>query len=273
MKYKCQKCKSKFISQYLLDKHLNRETSCDIKIKCNKCDKEFQNKFILEKYLKRKNPCVRIIIEASSRIEIIEAEKKAKLEIEMQKHKNRMELEELKNQRKERTATIINNDNRIQIINNIEVHINNTIPADNIVDCSDYLVQKIIPKLVDTMGEYKFLEYQEEGNMSYIIKDLFNNINRPALRNMLYYPKNDMCFVVLNKKWALKDFEYISGILEKSLIPCIEKLLIFLEPGSDKFDTPEFHKHNEFKFYLQQLRKSALNLNHYKKQLIREELE
>ncbi len=273
MKYKCPKCKSKFISQYLLDKHLNRETPCDIKIKCDKCDKEFQNKFILEKHLKRKNPCVRIIRETVSRIEIIEAEKKAKLEIEMLKHKNKMELEQIKTERKERTTTIINNDNRIQIINNIEVHINNTIPADNIVDCSDHLVQQIIPKLVDTMGEYKFLEYKEEGTMSYIVKDLFNNPNRPGLRNMLYEPNKDLCFVVLNKKWTLKEFEYISNIIEKSLIPCVEKLLIFLEPGSEKFESSEFNKLHEFNFYLKNLKAGMWDCSHYKKELVREELE
>lgn len=326
--FKCKKCKKKFISQYLLDKHLNREVPCDQKIMCELCNKIFQKKIELERHMQRKTPCVKVDkIKKSISLEIqqektkqerektrrelekiklkneqiklkneqrekeIQLQKEKALAIEEKKmeqlkfdHEKKLEkmllqkekeltIENIKTERKEKTTTIINNDNRQQIINNIQVTINNIFPAENIVDCTDYLADNIIPKLVDSMGEYKFLDYKENGSLSYIIKDLFNNSNRPALRNMIYKPSHDMCFAVIDKSWKIKDLEYISNILAKSLIPCIEKLLIFLEVGSDKFDTPEFYKFREFHYYLNQLKKSTMDISRFKECIIREELD
>ena len=79
MNHKCKKCKQTFVSEYLLNKHLNRKVPCDVVLKCDRCEVVFTNAYRLNRHKNRKNPCT--IIDKKSDLEI-------KLEIEKLKAYN-----------------------------------------------------------------------------------------------------------------------------------------------------------------------------------------
>ena len=87
--YKCKTCKKKFISEYLLNKHLNKKIPCSVIIKCIRCNKVFEYSRDLDRHEKRKNPCK--IINTKTDLELrleIERERTARLQIEKDKDLN-----------------------------------------------------------------------------------------------------------------------------------------------------------------------------------------
>ena len=154
MTFKCGKCGKKVKTQHLLDKHLNRQDPCDIIIKCDNCNKIFNNRAQKNSHNRRKTPCIKNVNGESSKsdaqiqLEIerektlrLEKEKKSELdkldkEMQMQAEKTKNTLlilaakkekdtsiELLKTERKEKTASVINNTNNI-VNNNIIININ-----------------------------------------------------------------------------------------------------------------------------------------------------
>ncbi len=175
MKYKCSKCNSKFSSEYLLNKHMNKKTPCTEKIQCNICGLEFKGEIYLERHKNRKTPCVKnqekipqttVVInndekqktrlkiekEKTKQLELklelklkekemeIQAQKELKLlEIEALKLRNesRIKEEELKTERKEKTVHTINNTQIINIQNNFIQNMEEKYAKDDKVVCLD----------------------------------------------------------------------------------------------------------------------------------------
>lgn len=83
MIYSCEKCSKVFKSNYLLDKHLNRKTPCDIILQCSKCNKMFATTRLLTNHLDRKTSCMVAIIDINlSKLELkLEIEKEKTLQI------------------------------------------------------------------------------------------------------------------------------------------------------------------------------------------------
>lgn len=167
MKYKCLKCNNKFSSEYMLNKHMNKQVPCDIKIECDKCGLSFTSKIYLERHKNRKTPCIKnmevtinipqvsksdekqknrlkIEKEKTKQLELklkektmeIEAQKELKLlEIEALKLRNdsRLKEEEMKTERKEKTTHIINNQQNITIQNNFVLNIQNKYVTDYVI--------------------------------------------------------------------------------------------------------------------------------------------
>jgi hypothetical protein len=56
--HRCNKCRKKFVCEYLLNKHLNRVVPCDKKLSCDKCGKEFSLKKDFDQHMNKKTSCV-----------------------------------------------------------------------------------------------------------------------------------------------------------------------------------------------------------------------
>lgn len=83
--HRCNKCKKKFVSEYLLNKHLNRAVPCDTKLQCDICGREFSLKKDFEQHMNRKTPCIKIN-------ENVKFYKEIELQIEQEKIKQEEEI-------------------------------------------------------------------------------------------------------------------------------------------------------------------------------------
>ncbi len=282
---RCTKCKKKFVSQYLLDKHINREIPCDQEIKCEKCGKIFEKKVYLERHMKRKTPC--ITINQNIKLSQLEIEKeKTKREIEKEKEKTRRELEKLKlkseleiikinkesenkqkeielkmnksleiekakTDRKEKTASIINNINTQNI--NIEVtnNINNIFDAKIVLN-SDKFKTKDVSHLFESINNPKIIEQLCKDNdsltnlLANIIKIAYNNDNNPESRYFIHNkPSNH--FLIADEKtgeYKIVDYNEIEKYIKKTTNKSYDKIKKII----DKKILPRT-KENEFKLY------------------------
>ncbi len=267
---KCTKCKKKFVSQYLLDKHLNREIPCDQEIKCEKCDKKFEKKRDLERHMNRKTPCVSIkhnlkVLELEKeqektkqeeektkrelektrqeaektkreleklklKIELenkkqqtIEKESESKKEeIELRKLKN-LEIEKVKTERKEKTASIINNINTQNIKIEVTNNINNMFDAKIVLD-SDKFKTKDVSHLFEIISNPKIMEQLCKDNNSLtnllanIIKIAYNNDNIPESRYFVSDKESDH-FLIADEnsgQYKIVDYNDIEKYIKKT---------------------------------------------------------
>jgi hypothetical protein len=98
----CERCKSQFTTEYLLQKHLNRKIPCNIIFLCLKCKKIFASKYSLERHYNNKKPCVEVPkyiksvkknINDKLKDKLILLEKQKEISIEIQKGKDESKLE------------------------------------------------------------------------------------------------------------------------------------------------------------------------------------
>lgn len=234
--HRCNKCRKKFVSEYLLNKHLNRAVPCDKKLSCDKCSKEFSLKKDYDQHMNRKTSCVVVNINNQTSIEIslqIEQEKtrrelekiklKAELaketklallekeselrqrEIELRKEKN-LEIEEAKEKRKEKTVHIINNEQNITIQNNFILNIQN----------------KYVTHTVIALESKEFKEYEKDIYEIAICKKLpFNkylfddseNINE-FISTFLRLLLNNACKIDYKNMFYSRDLKTFFGIFK-----------------------------------------------------------
>lgn len=242
MKYKCYKCKKRFTSEYLLNKHLNKTISCDVVLKCNKCEKKFETSFLLNRHLSRKTPCNNITENILSNNMILLKIEEAKIEQEKEKTKRELEklkikkeiietqsqfkqkeielktaksleIEKAKTYRKEKTASIINNINNQNIKIEVTNHINNMFDAKIVVN-SDRFKSKDVSHLFDIIKNEKKMEQLCKDNKSLtnllanIIKIAYNNDNFPESRYFISDKENEQFLSADENTGEYKIVEY-----------------------------------------------------------------
>lgn len=279
MKYRCQKCKKRFTSEYLLNKHLNKTISCDIVLKCDKCEKKFDTIFLLNRHLLRKTPCISTTIENNSNNILLKIEEvkldqerektrqeeektrreleKLKLKeeiqikkIELQKQKN-LEIEQAKTDRKEKTASIINNINNQNIKIEVTNHINNIFDAKIVLN-SDKFKTKDISHLFDVIKNPKIMEQLCKDNNSLtdllanIMKITYNNDNVPEARYIISDKDSEHFLVADEQTGEYKIVEY--NEIEKYLKKTTNMSYVEIKKVIDKKVLPK-SKAEEFRLY------------------------
>jgi hypothetical protein len=235
---KCTKCKKKFVSQYLLDKHLNREITCDQEIKCGTCGKIFKLKRDLERHMNRKTPCIKNYYNKNNSNVLLEIEKektkreleKIKLQIELENKKQQtiqikmdksLEIEKVKTDRKEKTASVINNINTQNINIEAETYINNQFNASIVYTKSEDKNKALIDwyKKLENSKEIEFLCNDSKDLtdlVANIFKNNFNNDYSPKTRYFIYDKQSNKFLSVSKKsnKYEITEFSEISRILK-----------------------------------------------------------
>jgi hypothetical protein len=191
---KCPNCKKKFVSQYLLDKHLNREIPCNQEIHCDKCGRIFEKKQDMERHMKRKIPCLTekqskkiLQLEAekekTNREIIKEQEKTKREEARMQKELEKMKLKaELDIKRMEKESEL--KQKQIDLIKqkNLEIEQRKTERKGSISDCCYVITNDVY----EQNNMFKF------GRTSSSQKELISCYSRglPNPKILLFYQTN-----------------------------------------------------------------------------------
>lgn len=151
----------------------------------------------------------------------IESENR-KEEIDLRK-KNNIEIESMKDKRKEKTSTIINNNytqnNYIEATN----YINNNFDASIVVDSKGFK-HKEIDHLYDYLQNPQFIKdlYKKSNDLNEllinIIKIGYNNDNHPEKRYFIYDSNSKKFFEVdpKSRKYKIVDYKYIDEYIKKA---------------------------------------------------------
>ncbi len=183
--YKCEKCGKEFDKIFNYEQHLKRKTPCTPKIENNPALKPKETKqniqLELEKTkLKQEEEKTKREIEKNKleieklklKIELkkIESENR-KEEIGLRKEKN-IEIETMKEKRKEKTSTIINNN----------------YTQNNYIEATNYINNNFNPKIV----------YESKGFKNKEIEHLYNSLQDPKFVRELYVKSNDLNELLVN---------------------------------------------------------------------------
>lgn len=222
----CIKCCKQFRSNYLLEKHINQITPCDVILNCNRCNKNFKNKRDLDRHEARKNPCD--ISSKNANIEIklkmlklknktlIEIEKERTLRIEKKREAalaiadKMLEVEKEKTKRKEITAKIANqnadqmkvakvnkiHDDAMLYINNY-IQENDTIPYQHI-DSYKTEINLMIRGFMMALEIFKDSMSIDEINER-LLQTFLNSKMYPQYRKFFYVPLLEEYYTVVLK--------------------------------------------------------------------------
>lgn len=285
MVYTCNKCNKTFNKKLNYERHINKKVPCDQleSFTCENCGKDFNKIFNYERHKKRKTPCTRINSEENnqrmqSSIQLeIEKEKtrqeeektkrelkKLKLKIELKKQESEskkeeielirlknLEIEQAKTNRKEKTASIINNINTQNIKIEVTNHINNNFDARIVLD-SDKFRTKDVSHLFDIIKKPKIMEQLCEDNNSLtnllanIIKIAYNNDNIPESRYFISDKESDY-FLMPDEdsgQYKIVDYNEIEKYIKKTTNNSYNEIKKII----DKNVLPK-SKSEEFKLY------------------------
>lgn len=261
--YKCKKCHKEFFRLINYEQHLSRKTSCvkNISLQNNKKINKPDLQLEIEKEKTKQEE------ERTKREIEIEQEKtkreleKLKLKIELSKqeselkqkeielrHSKNLEIESAKDRRKEKTTTIINNDNRIQTINNTINIINNTYYNDKLLT-DEKEIKKQIEIHSEKLCNFMVDEWYEKSNRSseFIEKLLsfyFNNEKFPEM-NIIIYDVDSLEFFLAEKDgFKHIEFKNINPYIVCALQKSLEKINTIIE--EPRRGTDAILKHNIF---------------------------
>jgi uncharacterized C2H2 Zn-finger protein len=207
----CNKCNKSFKSNYLLQKHLNRNLSCDEVLQCERCEKTFPTEKQMKQHLNRKNPCK---LKTISKLE----EQK-----EFIKFKHDLEMERIK-AKKENSLEIIQKRKETKTINNTQIN-NFFLPPPQIKTYDNSMENTIeyFNKYVKTMSINSFDMKVAMCNtikdvMVMVLKLFYNNPEFPEYKNIIYISDQDKFFKLNNMEWKEAKFEELYPLLTNTLM-------------------------------------------------------
>ncbi len=262
--FTCENCGKEFNKIFNYERHKKRKTPCSrnvienntlpeslvqLEIEKEKTKREIEIE--QEKTKQEEEKTKREIEKLKLKKDIIETQSQLKQkEIELRRLKN-LDIETAKDKRKEKTATIINN-NFTQNIN-IEAtnFINNNFDA-KIVCNSDGFKNKEVPHLFDHLNNTKKLERVCNDNKSLtdllanIIKIAYNNDNNPETRYFIYDKNSEKFFVAdeRSKEYKIVNYEDIDKFIKHTTNKSYSKIEEVISKNSLSRD-----KCQEFKLY------------------------
>jgi hypothetical protein len=221
-KHECIKCKRLFSNNYLLRRHLNKKTPCDVVLTCDCCLKTFKEKWLFDRHKNKKIPCVAppdttqqkelIQLETDCKLKIINATKDATLAIKD------MDLI-IEKERSSRKSTITNNSVNNSVNN---YYTFNYAPNINYVDFNkknmDHHINKNILQLsIDEFGNIIGDETKIKFILIKLLEQLYNNPDFPEYKNLIYSPTCDKFFAIHKKEFREMSYDEIKPIILNNL--------------------------------------------------------
>ncbi len=249
--YICEKCNKEFFRLINYEQHLARKTSCVKNIENNTTQNKKINKSELQLQIekektkqaeertkreieKEQEKTKRELEKLKLKIELNkqESENKQK-EIELRRLKN-LDIELAKDKRKEKTATIINNDNRVQNINNTINIINNMYYNDQLIT-NDKAIKKQIENHSAKLCNFMVDEWYEKSNHSSefiekLLSFFFNNEKFPEMNIIIYDVDSSEFFLAEKDGFKHIEFKNINPYIVCALQKSLEKISTIIEP-------------------------------------------
>lgn len=221
MVLKCTKCNNTFNSTYVLEKHLNRKTPCDIILQCTRCDKVFKTTRELNSHANRKFPCKITDLNFEREEREKDRELKLKLIIEREREmtiriKNQNELQLLlsreKNAIKEKENVTKQKENDIK-------EKENATKEKEIIAKENKSIREITARTANLQIQKEMLQIQYEGKLALVqtseqlklarkekTATVINNNNIINITNNFityventYFPVSDVCFTQISE--------------------------------------------------------------------------
>ncbi len=232
--YECQRCHKEFNKYSNYQQHLNRKNKCSINSRQrNKTNIELEREKTRqeeakieqerEKTRQEEIKMQKEIEKLKLKKEIMEKESENKKEeIELRRLKN-LEIEQVKTDRKEKTASIINNINNQNIKIEVTNNINNIFDAKIVIN-SDKFKTKDVSHLFDIIQNERKMEQLCKDNKSLtnllanIIKIAYNNDNFPESRYFIS-DKESEHFLSADEntgEYKIVEYEEIEKYLKKT---------------------------------------------------------
>ncbi len=219
-KHECIKCKRLFSNNYLLRRHLNKKTPCDVVLTCDRCLKTFKEKWLYIQHQNRKTPCS-VASEDAQHKELMQLETDCKLKIINATKEATLAVKDMdlliEKERSSRKSMITNNSN-----NSINYYTFNYAPNVNYVDFNEknmdrYISRNILRLSVDKFGNIIGDETKIKFILIKLLGLLYNNPDFPEYKNLIYSPTCDKFFAINKKEFHEVSYEEIKPIILNNL--------------------------------------------------------